>query len=140
MTAKEHLQSVYYIQKRMDRLNDLRESIRNDMYSLKSPAGQTQDRVQTSVNGDRMLQLIARVDEIERDTINELSDLTETKLKVEQEIEEIPNESYKQLLYDRYIRCLRWERIALDRDKGIRWIYRLHKKSLDAFEKVWEGH
>ena len=140
MTAKEHLQSVYFTQKRIERINDLRQSIRADLYSLKSPSGQTQERVQTSMSGDRELQLIARVDEIERSLVDELSNLTETKLKVEREIEQVPNENYRQLLYDRYIKCLRWERIAIDHDKGIRWIYRLHKKSLDAFEKVWDGH
>lgn len=140
MTAKEHLQTAFVLQRKIDRLTELREDIRANMYTIGSPAGQTEERVQTSVNGDRMLQLIARVDEAERDIIENMTELIEAKRKITCEIEQIPNENYRQLLYDRYIKCQRWEKIALDRNKGVRWIYRLHGKSLNAFEKVWSDH
>lgn len=141
MTAKEHLQTAYSIQKRIDRLEALRQSIRDELYSLGSPAGNMdKDKVQTSMNGDTMLRLVAKVDEVERDIITEIERLTVAKRTILNEIERIPNENYKQLLYDRYICCLRWEKIALDRDKGVRWIYRMHGKALNAFEKAWNSH
>lgn len=141
MTAKEHLQTAYTIQRKIDRLNGLRESIRADMYSLGSPAGHMdKDKVQTSMTGDKMLELIARVDEVERDIVAEIKNLTNAKRTIMTEIERIPNENHRQLLYDRYILCLRWEKIALERDKGIRWIYRMHGKALQSFEKVWSSH
>lgn len=140
MTAKEHLQQVYSIQRKIKRLEDRRQDLRADLYSVKSPSDLPEIRVQTSMTGDKMLELISRVDEIERDLINEITELTETKQAVIAEIEKVPNENYRQLLFDRYILCQKWEKIALDRDKGIRWIYRMHGKSLNAFEKVWKGH
>lgn len=139
MTAKEHLQSVYAISQKINRLQARREDIRNDLYSL-GGMDMSADRVQTSPKGDRMLELIATVDEIERDLVDEIKELTEDKQKIIREIERVPQENYKQLLYDRYVLCQRWEKIALDRNKGVRWIYRLHGKSLQAFEKVWDDH
>ena len=139
MTAKEHLQSVYAISQKINRLQARREDIRNDLYSL-GGMDMSVDRVQTSPKGDRMLELIATVDEIERDLVDEIKELTEDKQKIIREIERVPQENYKQLLYDRYVLCQRWEKIALDRNKGVRWIYRLHGKSLQAFEKVWNDH
>lgn len=139
MTAKEHLQSIYAISQKINRLQTRREDIRNDLYSL-GGMDMSADRVQTSPKGDRMLELIATVDEIERDLVDEIKELTEDKQKIIREIERVPQENYKQLLYDRYVLCQRWEKIALDRNKGVRWIYRLHGKSLQAFEKVWNDH
>ena len=140
MTAKEHLQQVYSIQRKIKRLEDRRQDLRADLYSVKSPSDLPEIRVQTSLSGDKMLELIAKVDDIERGIIAEIEELTETKQAVIAEIEKVPNENYRQLLFDRYILCQKWEKIALDRDKGIRWIYRMHGKSLNAFEKVWKGH
>ena len=137
MTAKEHLQTVYKIQKRIDRLNSMRENIRAELYSLGSPAGgMDKDKVQTSLTGDKMLQLVARVDEVERDIVKELERLTLQKKKILDEIELVPKETHKQVLYDRYILCKKWEQIAVDYDKSVRWIYMVHGKALISFEKV----
>ena len=140
MTAKEHLQQVYAIQRKIKRLQDRREDLRADLYSVKSPSDLPEIRVQTSLTGDKMLELVAKVDELERGIIAEIDELTEKKQEIISEIERVPQENYRQLLFDRYILCQKWEQIALDRDKGVRWIYRLHGKALNTFEKVLDGH
>lgn len=140
MTAKEHLQQVYTIQQKIGRLESRREDLRADMYSVKSPSELPDIRVQTSLIGDKMLELIAKVDEIEQSIIAEMDELINKKQQIIAEIEKVPNENYRQLLFDRYILCEKWEKIALDRDKGVRWIYRMHGKALTMFEKVWNGH
>ena len=140
MTAKEHLQQVYAIQRKIKRLQDRREDLRADLYSVKSPSDLPEIRVQTSITGDKMLELVAKVDELERGIIAEIDELTEKKQEIISEIERVPQENYRQLLFDRYILCQKWEQIALDRDKGVRWIYRLHGKALNTFEKVLDGH
>lgn len=140
MTAKEHLQQVYAIQRKIKRLQDRREDLRADLYSVKSPSDLPEIRVQTSLTGDKMLELVAKVDELERGIIAEIDELTEKKQEIIAEIEKVPQENYRQLLFDRYILCQKWEQIALDRDKGVRWIYRLHGKALNTFEKVLDGH
>ena len=139
MTAKEYLQQIYTIRCKIKRLEASRQEIRADLYSIKSPAPDSV-RVQTTVSGDKELKLIARVDEIERDLVSEIESLTEKKKAIIEEIEEVPVENYKQLLFDRYVLCQKWEKIACDYDKGIRWIYRMHGKALAAFEKVWDDH
>ena len=135
MTTKEHLQSIYIMSQKIKRLNEIREAIRNDLYSL-GGISYDRDKVQVSPSGDRMLKLVARLDEIERDYVKEIDELTERRQKILNEIDEIPNEKYKLLLIDRYVLCKKWERIAVERDKDIRWIYRMHGGALDAFERV----
>lgn len=140
MTAKEHLQQVYMIQRKIDRLEAQREDIRAALYGLKSPSDIPDVRVQTSLTGDKMLELVAKVDGIERDLVDEITRLVDKKLSITNEIEKVPNESYKQLLFDRYIMCKRWEQIALDRDKSVRTIFKMHGRALDLFNKVAQGH
>lgn len=137
MTAKEHLQSVYSIQQKIKRLQNRREDLRADLYSIGSPTGQLDsERVQTSISGDRMAELVARVDEVERDIVAEIGELTEQKQKIIAEIERVPKESYKNLLFRRYVLCEKWEKIAVDLDKSVRWIYSMHGLALKAFEKT----
>jgi hypothetical protein len=139
MTAKEHLQTVYTIQKKIDRLNGLRESIRADLYSLGSPSGNMdKDKVQTSKSGDKMLKLIARVDEAERDIAREIANLIKAKQTILSEIECVQNENHRQLLYERYVLCWRWEKISLEHNRGTRRTYTMHGKALESFEKVWK--
>ena len=140
MTAKEHLQQVYMIQRKINRLEAQREDLRADLYSVKSPSDMPDIRVQTSLTGDKMLELVARVDEIERGIIDEINALVEKKVSITNEIEKVPNENYKQLLFDRYILCRRWEQIAIDRDKSVRTIFKMHGRALNLFEKVIKGH
>ena len=140
MTAKEHLQQVYMIQRKINRLEAQREDLRADLYSVKSPSDMPDIRVQTSLTGDKMLELVARVDEIERGIIEEINALVEKKIIITNEIEKVPNENYKQLLFDRYILCRRWEQIAIDRDKSVRTIFKMHGRALNLFEKVIKGH
>lgn len=140
MTAKEHLQQVYAIQRKIKRLEARREDLRADLYSVKSPSDLPEIRVQTSLTGDKMLELVARVDELERSIIDEVKTLTEMKQGIIAEIEKVPNENYKQLLYDRYVLCKKWEQIALDRDRCVRWIFQMHGKALKSFEKTMNTH
>lgn len=140
MTAKEHLQQVYMIQRKINRLEAQREDLRADLYSVKSPSDMPDIRVQTFLTGDKMLELVARVDEIERGIIEEINALVEKKISITNEIEKVPNENYKQLLFDRYILCKRWEQIAIDRDKSVRTIFKMHGRALNLFEKVIKGH
>jgi len=138
MTAKEYLQKVYYIDKRIKRLQRRREDIRNDMYSIGSPSGKMDaDKVQTSMSGDTMLRLIARVDDLERDIVRELTVLTEVKQIITDQIEALSDERYRMLLFDRYILLYSWEQVAVDMNYRIKWVYELHGKALQAFAEKW---
>lgn len=139
MTAKEYLSKAYNIQQRLKRLQRQRDELRNDLYSVKSPSFDP-NKVQTSIEGDKMAALVARVDELERDIVEEVHRLIEEKDNIAKHIERIPNERQKEILFERYIQCHKFEQIAIDHDKGIRWIYRVHGNALKAFENVINDH
>lgn len=137
MTAKEYLQTAYNIQCRIDRLNMRRLDLRNELYSygIKSPDSEP---VQTSISGDRLSEVIGMVDEVERKMVAEIRSLIQQKKTIAAQIETLPNERYRRVLFDRYILCKRWELIATEYDKNIRWVYRMHGRALKLFEEKVE--
>jgi len=141
MTAKEYLQQIYSISKRVERLEAQREAIRQEMYSIKSPAGSmTADRVQSSMTGDRIEKLIARVDKLERHIVIEKTNLIKYQEKIVKQIEAMPSERQKDLLHRRYVRFDKWEQIAVDMDMSTRHVYRLHGEALQSFAKLYLCH
>ena len=139
MTTKEYLQEIYKISRRIKRLQEIRAEIRADLYSVRS-APLDSDKVQSSVSDDRMAKLVAKVDWIERDIIDELDVLTERRKVICGQIEQMTDERYKTILHDRYVLCHKWERIAVDMDLDIRWVYRLHGEALKSFENLYFDH
>lgn len=135
MTAKEYLQQIYHLDRKIKRLEAKREAIRADLYSVKSTTDYNADRVQTSVEGDTMLRLIAKVDSIERDIVTELERAVVLKDKISRQIESVQNERQKAVLFRRYVLCERWEQIAVDMNVSVRYVYMIHGEALHYFAK-----
>lgn len=146
--AKKYLQQIFLVNKRIERLLLYREQLRKDMYSLKSPQTDA-DRVQTSMQGDAMVRLIAKVDAIERDIVSELEKLYALREKLIKDIDKISDiegiepekkEAYKTLLFERHVLLWHWEQIATSMNYSERQIHRLKLEAWDAFENVIECH
>ena len=139
MTAKEYLQQIYYINKKIQRMQRQREDIRNDLFSLKSPTGNmTADKVQSSMTGDAMLKLIAKVDGIERDIVAELDVLVSKKKHITDQIAALSDERFRTLLFDRYVFLYTWEQVAVDMNYRIKWVYELHGNALKSFAEKYD--
>ena len=138
MTAKEYLQQVYVVTKRLQRLNMLREKLLADAYSIGSPAGSLSfNKVQTSKTGDKIERAIARIDKTDRRICSEIKRLHDSSTKIQRQIEALDDERYKSVLFGRYIMCQTWEKIAEDVPCDVRHVYRLHGKALDAFAQKY---
>ena len=139
MTAKEYLQQIYFLHRKIKRMEDRREQLRSDLYSIGSPSGKMDaDKVQTTLSGDTMLRLIAKVDQAERDILFEMSTLLDAKDRIVKQIEGMKNEKHKDVLFKRYVMFERWEKIAVDMDITVRYVYKLHGSALKEFEKIMQ--
>ena len=135
MATKQYLQQIYQIHRRVMHLQAQREQIRAEMYSIGSPSGKMDaDKVQTSMSGDNMLRLIAKVDEVERGIVAEMEELLELQHRITREIEQLPNEQQRDVLFQRYVLFKKWEQIAVDMNYTIRRVYQLHGEALEAFK------
>lgn len=138
MTVKEYLQQIYRCECEIKRIQDQIDRIHDDMYSLSSPSGQTDVRVQTSTSGDSMLRLIAKADEITHDLHERKARLYDLSNQICKQIETLEDERYRNLLYHRYVVMWTWEQIAVDMRMAVRHIYRLHGDALQAFGKRYK--
>lgn len=137
MTAKQYLQQIYQIHRKVKRLQAQREQIRAELYSIGSPSGKMDaDKVQTSTSGDSMLRLIAKVDELEREIVEEVDDLLEKQHRITREIERLPNDRQRDVLFQRYVLFRRWEEIAVKMDVSVRYVYHVHGDALKSFAKI----
>ena len=138
MTAKEYLQQIYIISKKITRLRQLAERLRSEAYSVDSPMGSmSPDKVQTSFSSDKMERMIARMDKTDRHIRAEQNRLKEQSLKIQQQIEALKDERYRSILFSRYVLCKTWEKVAEDVPCDVRHVYRLHGDALKAFVDLY---
>lgn len=140
MTAKEYLQQVYIIKKRLQRMNLLRGQLLADAYSIGSPMGSLSlNKVQTSKTGNKIERTIARIYETDCQIYSEIKRLHTSSIKIQRQIEALDDERFKSILFGRYIMCQTWEKVAEDVPCDVRHVYRLHGKALDAFAQKYHG-
>lgn len=137
MRGKAFLQSLTEgnkeIRKEIEKLDELRAMATNiTSCTDKEP-------VQSSSSQDKMAGLVAKIVDLER-TINlftdNLADNRETAKKI---IFKIPNEDYQNILYDRYIRCMRLYEIAEEYEINYELCKKRHNRALKAFEKYYKS-
>lgn len=140
--AKEYLQQAYFIHRRILTLERQRQQIRADIYGVRSPSDMSPDRVQSSITGDRLEKLIAKVDETEREIVGELEELYERKTRIAYMIRQLDagekwkTELYQDVLYHRYIMLEQWKDIAVFLSMGIRHVFKVHGEALREFGKM----
>lgn len=135
MTAKEYLQQVKRKDAAINNLQRDKEGLIAMMYSL-GGAGEG-ERVQSSRNNDKFGTLYGRIDEKEREITEKIDSLVDFKLKVSEEINELEDSRYIEILHKRYISFESWERIAIDLDYTVRHIQHLHGQALIEFQKLY---
>lgn len=135
LDAKEYLKQVYKIdlsikalEMEIEELNALAEggSINYD------------ERVQTSGRASTESIMCSIVD-----NKSKLYDLLNKKLKIKAEVSDkiyrVKDSKYTQLyqsiLFDRYIRCIGWEKMADEMGYSVRRIHELHGNALESFRK-----
>lgn len=135
LDAKEYLKQVYKIdlsikalEMEIEELNVLAEggSINYD------------ERVQTSGRASTESIMCSIVD-----NKSKLYDLLNKKLKIKAEVSDkiyrVKDSKYTQLyqsiLFDRYIRCIGWEKMADEMGYSVRRIHELHGNALESFRK-----
>lgn len=83
---------------------------------------------------DKMTSGTARLIELKEKLQNEICELAMLRDEIASAIDGVDEERLRLLLYRRYILGQRWERIAADMNRDIRWIYRMHGRALQKLE------
>lgn len=134
MDAKNYLQQAYTIDKK----------IKLDLQKLEAAKASLQGRAVNyerigaapSVRRNSTEDSLVRVMDYESRINSEIETLTLLRSEIEKEIYEIPDEKLRELLTRRYLMYQKWELIAEEMNYGLRHIYKLHSKALNAFDSI----
>lgn len=136
MTAKEYLQQVKVKDARIRNLQRDIAALRWLMFSLGNSSVEG-ERVQTSPDPDKFGTLYSKIDGKERQIVESIDDLVDFKLRVTEEIGQLKDDRYIDILYRKYILCQSWKEIATEKEYSIRYAQNLNGQALLEFAKTY---
>lgn len=137
MTAKEYLQQ--YLQAEHSINSKLEQVARLRSLAVKT----TQSIVDCRVRGapkNRMENIISRIIDLEKQVDSEIDRLCKIRQQIEDVIQKVSKEEYRQVLRYRYINGLTFEEIAKAMNYSWRWIMELHGRALKEIKECIELH
>ena len=138
LTTKEYLQQIHMIQKRVERLEYVRTSLKADLYSVRSAAASLGSaRVKSSFKDSRVNRILYKIETIDGNVLKEIDQLQDIRQAIVNQIEAIPDERLREILFQRYVRCEKWEGIANNLHFDVRYMYLLHARALPVFAEMF---
>lgn len=128
MTPKEYLQQAYRIDRKIKLDIEKQSAMRSSLFG--KAVSYESDGTQHTPHGNGIEAAILRVLEYEERINAEIDRLTDTRLKIEQVINLVPDDTQREVLTRRYLLYQKWEYIAVEMNYNIKWIFKLHGKAL----------
>ena len=129
MNAEQFLKQAYKLNEQikcdkeeLESLRSLAESVSGDM---------TQERVQTSTVGDKIVNIIAKIVDLENEINEEIEQLIELKKNIRDVINQVENVNEKLVLKYRYLLFFQWDKICDKLNYSRRQIRRIHDSALE---------
>jgi len=96
------------------------------------------DRVQTSPDGTpRQLKLIEKAADMEIEINAMVDKMIDVRHMIIEQIQNLPDHRYVQILFKRYVEYKSFEQIAVDMSYTYKWVCDLHGAALDAFDAAY---
>lgn len=128
MTPKEYLQQAYRIDRKIKLDIEKQSAMRSSLFG--KAVSYESDGTQHTPHGNGIEAAMLRVLEYEERINAEIDRLTDTRLKIEQVINLVPDDTQREVLTRRYLLYQKWEYIAVEMNYNIKWIFKLHGKAL----------
>lgn len=129
MNAKEYLKQAYYIDRKIELDREKLAKMESSLYG-KSIRYDSDGAAHTASSDNSLEKAIAKVADYRAKINDEIDRLVNVRLEIEAAIEHVPDAVQREVLTRRYLLYQKWERIAVDMNLDLRWVYRLHGKAL----------
>ena len=136
MTGREFLQQIRHLKLRVRSLEDELKTVQQSIDGL-SGMCYDRDRVDGGVPPD-LADKLARVTDLKLSLCTELDSLIRMRAQAMICIDNVLDERYSYLLTERYICGNSRKHIAQQMHLDKRWVFRLHRAALDAFDEVYQ--
>ena len=138
MAVKEFLERALHLDGEIDakvaELAHLRE------LSMKIGTSNLEERVTHSAPKEApFAKWVERIVDKEKEINTEIDKLVDVKLEISDFIDGIDNPQWQSLLRHRYVLCKSWPDVAVEMDKGLSTVFRIHKTILENLEKIFQN-
>jgi len=135
MEAKEYLQQIRTLTVKIRQRTEEVEELREAAMSIGSPAPD-KEKIQSSGVKDTTAEKIAKYADMAKDIDNMILELACTKHRIIDEIHQLSDAKYIEILYKRYVQLKRWELIAIEMSYDYDYVRALDSKALQAFSET----
>ena len=138
VNAKDYLKQIRVIDNRIKDKETQKAELLEMMGSIK---GMTYDGdiVQTSANGDQMVNLMIRIEEITNQILDDTRKYIDLKDKIIGQIQSIGDWRIESLLFKRYVEYKSFELIAIEMGFNYDYTRELHGAALACFSEIAEN-
>lgn len=130
--TKTYLQQLYWLKRNITRLKEQISDLEKDIADIRA-SDYSKDRVSISVRTSAVEEAALKLESHREALVVKQKEYGLLRAKIENEIESLDNEVYKELLSLRYIQCKRWERVALLMGYSEAHVFELHREALAYF-------
>lgn len=130
MTAKEYLSQVREMDSRLRLIGQKVERLRS-VLEYRSPS---LEGAGGGGNADRLPDTVALIVEYEQQAEKLREEYIGKFREIDRAIAAVPDAVLREVLERRYLFYQRWEQIAEEMNRDLRWIYRLHGRALSCIE------
>ncbi len=135
MTTKEYLNQISRLNRMIN--NKLSELAELKELSKSISAVSNKERVQTSMERDKIGNTLSKIDEMEREIDKMIDSYSDKRTHIIGQIDSMEDENSYDILFSRYIEKKTFEKIADTKNYSFRQIIRLHGIALKQFEEKY---
>lgn len=129
VNAKQYLKQAYKLNERIESDKIELENLRSLSTSI--ACDMTQEKVQSSTSGDKTLNIICAIVDLEDEIKNEIEKLIRLKKQIRDVINKVEDVDEMLVLKYRYLMFLQWDEICEKMNYSKRQMYRIHDSALE---------
>ncbi|MCM1509083.1 MAG: hypothetical protein NC177_18385 [Ruminococcus flavefaciens] len=131
MTTKEveaFLKKAYRAKQRMQFCRERIDELEAEKTSISSSG--FSERVQSSIQGDRIQRIIEKIEKSQQKYLDELEDLIDIQDQVERMLDLLEDINQRLVLENRYLLNYSWNLIASVMKRSNQWVHELHNRGI----------
>lgn len=132
MTTREFLRQSLTLDKQIRAKQTQLQRLKDMQYSIGGSL--SPDKVQSTVNHDRMGDFTAAIIDLQDEYIKDITKLLGLRYEIKGIIEKVSDPMQRLILEERYVNLKRWEDIAADNNYSWNHVHRIHGKALKVIE------
>ncbi len=133
MTIKKYLSQALTLDRKINTKMEEYEKLRQLAYCLDSL--NISEKVKTS-HENNVNKNIDKLIDLDYEIIADINKLIDIKIEIKNTINTLNNEKYRQVLFNRYVNCLSFEKCAEVLNYSVQHIFRLHNQAIKSLKKL----